>query len=314
MSLGANVALSGIAAVLLVLTGCESQGLQVRPRKGPFEDRSFSEGRPVLHPEELSGVWEAPDGRGGAIGLNLRLLTTVPASVTSLVGIAQSWGSLQVGAYQRAGPALVFGEANWVLDSPRGGGVVYQDGRLRVALPWLDLDLKHEPDDTWVGRFHRKDFDQIVTLRRPGATPRTQDQWFLGTWIRTDPMTPRCMHLGREQEGAFVGWTDAWQVLGHVRYGPHAEKLHTAFENYGALATVTVAKPGSVTVNFDPMSGWCCPGSFEGFRQRNGVMSGEMGGPIRQATRETWRRVEGVSCVAAAGRRVRQTPGPSRSR
>jgi hypothetical protein len=81
-------------------------------------------GQPVPNPESLSGIWEAPDGRGGAVGLHLQLTTVVPADVTRLSGVTQSWFSLQVGVYQRNGPTIQFGEENFFVDS-------YPDSNIR---------------------------------------------------------------------------------------------------------------------------------------------------------------------------------------
>src|SRR5271155_3499273 len=83
--------------------------------------KSFYVGTPIAHPEELSGVWEVPDGHGGAVGIHLILSTTAPADATTLVGVEQAWLNLQLGIYQRAGTVLQFGEENFFSDSPRGG-------------------------------------------------------------------------------------------------------------------------------------------------------------------------------------------------
>ena len=137
-------------------------------------------------PEELSGIWEAPDGTGGAVGLNLMLTTTDPSDVTSLTGVMQSWDRLTVGLYQRSGPTLVSGEASWFEDSPRGGGVVYEDGRLRLRLPRFDVDLRRSAEDQWVGRLHRKSFDANVTLKRPEMQSSGRAAWYVGTWKNSD--------------------------------------------------------------------------------------------------------------------------------
>ena len=61
------------------------------------ERRSFYLGTPVSKPEELSGLWEAADGHGGAVGIHLVLSTTAPTDTSRLDGINQSWLSLGVG-------------------------------------------------------------------------------------------------------------------------------------------------------------------------------------------------------------------------
>jgi hypothetical protein len=43
-------------------------------------DRSPYLGRPIMHPEELSGLWEAHDGHGGAVGIHLLLTTPSPVA------------------------------------------------------------------------------------------------------------------------------------------------------------------------------------------------------------------------------------------
>ena len=97
------------------------------------EDKSFYLSKPVVYPEELSGIWEVLNGHGGAIGIHLILDTTVSADAVTLVGVEQAWLDLQVGIYQRAGTVLQFGEENFFSDSPRGGSVRYDDGRFTPA-------------------------------------------------------------------------------------------------------------------------------------------------------------------------------------
>jgi hypothetical protein len=127
------------------------------------ENRSFYAGLPVTHPEHLSGIWEAPDGHGGAIGLHLMLSTTAPADATTLVRAKQSWLSLGVGIYQRSGPVIQVGEENYSEDSPRGGGVRYDNDRSTLHAPEFDLDLHHNQRNEWTGRLHRKEFNSQLT-------------------------------------------------------------------------------------------------------------------------------------------------------
>ncbi|HUO59396.1 MAG TPA: hypothetical protein VMU24_01930, partial [Candidatus Acidoferrales bacterium] len=54
-------------------------------------DRSFYLNHPVVDPESLSGIWEAADGRGGAVGIHLELATTLPGDTSPPIWTPQSW-------------------------------------------------------------------------------------------------------------------------------------------------------------------------------------------------------------------------------
>ena len=64
---------------------------------------SASTTQDLFHPEELAGRWEASDGQGGQIGMNILISTTVPGSATDLIGVPQTLESFQIGLYQRSG-------------------------------------------------------------------------------------------------------------------------------------------------------------------------------------------------------------------
>jgi hypothetical protein len=57
-------------------------------------------------PEALSGVWEAPDGQGGAVGIHLNPTTIVSDDVDPPAWTPQSWQNLNFGVFQRRGSAL----------------------------------------------------------------------------------------------------------------------------------------------------------------------------------------------------------------
>ena len=112
------------------------------------DDRSPYLSSPVAHPEALSGLWETSNGHGGAVGIHLLLTTTVPGDVKTLHGTTQSWQSLEVGVYERKLATIQVGEQNYFSDSPRGGNVSFDMGRLRLHFvsrvasePSMDLDL-----------------------------------------------------------------------------------------------------------------------------------------------------------------------------
>ncbi len=164
-----------IAAALINLLslGMQAQQGPIAPII-PINDVSPYLGNPVAHPEALSGLWETSNGHGGAFGIHLLLTTTVPGDVKTLHGATQSWQSLEVGIYERKGATLQVGEQNYFSDSPKGGNISYEDGRLKLHFaprvssdPSIDLDLVHDADGSWTGRFHRGTFDSDVQLRRP---------------------------------------------------------------------------------------------------------------------------------------------------
>src|SRR5690242_1049389 len=98
----------------------------------PEGDRGFHLNRPVDDPESLSGVWEAPDNNSGAVGIHLRLGTTVSGDADPPVWIPQLWQFLEVGIFQRRGAEFVFGEEDFFSDSPRGGVVTLENEHLQL--------------------------------------------------------------------------------------------------------------------------------------------------------------------------------------
>lgn len=290
-----------------MLTGCAPRpepaaGNSVKPWR-EIDDRSFYMGRPVTRPDDLSGVWEAPDGRGGAVGLHLVLNTTVPADSMVLAGTVQSWSHLEVGLYQRSGQTVEPGEENWFSDSPRGGSVRYENGWLAVSGKDYDLDVQRGAGDVWVGRFHREGFDARVTLRRPKMRSDSSSHWYVGTWLKGDRTFQSCLHVGLGAGGALVAWSDALSEFGCMRYGPNVQRAETTTEFYGELVKAHAEDRGELTIVFGAYSGWCCPVESEVSRGHANTMRVDWPmQPNHVAGQSVWRRVPGGSCVARAGR------------
>ena len=59
---------------LLAQTGLSQSGAKAKLSETD-EDRSFYLNQPIFHPETLSGIWETPNGNGGAVGIHLQLAT-----------------------------------------------------------------------------------------------------------------------------------------------------------------------------------------------------------------------------------------------
>ncbi len=54
-------------------------------------------------PEDLAGRWEASDGHGGQVGMNILISTTIASQTTNLVSVFQRLQSFEIGLYQRSG-------------------------------------------------------------------------------------------------------------------------------------------------------------------------------------------------------------------
>ncbi len=163
-----------VSACALLISGAHPQSAsdnssppQHNSSAQEHEDRSFYLGTPVAHPEDLSGLWEAPDGHGGAIGIHLVLDTTIPVEATTLAGARQSWLGLTLGLYHRSGAEFQLGDENRFSDSLRGGSVRYENDRLILHARGYDLDLHRIDGDKWSGRFHREDIDSGGDTRPP---------------------------------------------------------------------------------------------------------------------------------------------------
>jgi hypothetical protein len=148
----------------------------------PPEELSPYLGQRVTYLESLSlsGIWEASNGHGGAVGIHLILNTTIPNDASAgdnLKGTSRVWRDLVVGVFERQGAEIRFGDMNYFTDSISGGSVTYNQGRLQLhsvatrpgTLPF-DLDLIQQLDGCWEGRLHRGEFDSQVTLCRPATT------------------------------------------------------------------------------------------------------------------------------------------------
>jgi hypothetical protein len=282
-----------LVAISLLFVG--HAGSQAAP--APQQDRSFNLGAPVPHPEDLSGIWEAPDGHGGVVGLHLILDTTTPFDTRTLAGVPQKWLGLSVGIYHRTRPAAPL-EENSFSDSRRGGSVHYQDGRLTLHDLDNDLDLRHAPGDRWAGRFHRHDFDSNVTLSRPsqaGSQP-----WFVGVWKTSTGVETTCMHIMQSSAGSYLAWSDTLKAMGAAHLPPQVAKPPYSWERYGDLAVVEPAAKNAVWIQLGGTA-ICCPHRFLATPAGSkGMVADWSAGPNQSAHKSRWTRMPGNSCIAEA--------------
>jgi hypothetical protein len=262
----------------------------------PQQDRSFYLGIPVTHPEDLSGLWEAPDGHGGAIGIHLVLDATAPVEATTLVGVEQKWLGLQVGLYQRVKAEIQIGDENLFSDSPRGGSVRYEDSRLTLHAPGYDLDLHRIPGDQWTGRFHRGDFDAVVTLARPMLQTTSKGAWFLGTWRNTSSPQTTCLHIAQSPT-ALLAWSDTLLAWGPVRFAPQIPKPPYSWEHYGDLVKIQPARNGNLSIELGAYNTICCSHSFLA-TPADGGKAMKADWPNQSPHRSRWIKMPGDSCIA----------------
>ena len=176
-----------------------------------------------------------------------------------LAGTSQSWLHLQASIYQRASGEFRPGEQNGFSDSPRGGGLQYENGRLTLHYPNFDLDLLHIAGDRWKGRVHRKEFDSEVTLARPGAETSTKREWFVGSWRSTDGPGESCVHIEQQGPSEFIAWADSLLTWGAVRFAPNVGRLLTRWCTMVSSRRSTLPRTGMLKSNSTLMPGVAAP-------------------------------------------------------
>jgi len=297
-----------LAAALMVplSTGIQAQQGPVAPPISP-EDRSPYLGHLVNHPESLSGLWETSNGKGGAVGIHLLLTTSVPGDATTLNGIQQSWRSLEVGIYERKGSTIQFGEQNYFSDSPRGGNVTYEHGRLKLHFiarvasdPSIDLDLMRNMDGSWTGRLHRGSFDSAVTLRRPSFDSNGQSK-IVGTWLESKSLTSSCVHVAQQSATEYIGWSDALQTLGGMRIANSIPRPREAIERYGELMKVSLQNGDRISFELYAYNAICCSHRFVGILSEDGTpIQGTWPSGTNQAPHNAvWVRMPHDSCISS---------------
>ncbi len=298
---------SASLAVLGAILFCLPPQLQrARAQAAPsqqIQDQSASRAQAVTHPEALSGLWEAPDGNGGVIGIHLQLTTTLLPLATTFVG-AQSWGDLVVGLYQNREASSRPAIENGFNDSPRGG-VRYEDGHLTLHYPNYDLDLRRVPGDGWSGRFHREGFDSTVTLRRPGSEIESGQSWIVGTWrsgwMSTNMDTFTCLHVFEPAPGVFVGWSDSLNTMASTHATSDLNLPPYATERYGQLVKVSVSDAGGASIVLNAHNAVCCPHPFQArsSADKNLMIADGQADLNHLAHQSYWAKVPGDSCLAS---------------
>ena len=250
-------------------------------------------GTVVTRPEQMTGLWESD----GAVGINLRLITTIKGQPKTFAGWSQYWDSLQIGVYQRHGSEQNVGDANWIMDNL--GGVNFDGTRLVAKMPDLsiDVDLSYDiQNQTWNGWFHRRTFARRVVLSRPRAKPGITKSRLVGTW-RLGESARECLHVAQQSDGGLAGWYDTLSLPGSYRYAPGIVPLPWTSEYSGELATVSEPGYEVLRVGASPYTAAAGPPAFVVKLSKEGdrLMGGREGGNASLSFQ--WRKVDGDSCV-----------------
>ena len=285
-------------------------------------NRSFYDGQTISSPEALSGLWEAPDGDGGAVGIHLILIATGSYAKGLAPTPELRWKHLEVAVYERKGQEFRFGDQSFFGDSPREGGATLADGHLRLhftpPLPRVPIDqippeLRNKPvdldlvrdGDTWVGRLHRGDFDSAITLRRPGAEVAQPDA-VTGTWLDESDVFSSCVHITGAPYELF-GWADRPPVAAKGAIVPPPLEVDYI---YGALAEVKRKADDTLSLTFDidNIDSPALPHEFDGKLSDDGasLVGGWPAGPNQAPRPDAWKRVEGDSCAVGKPKQVEE--------
>ena len=184
----------------------------------------------TVHPDSLAGHWEASDGRGGDLGIDIVLTTDVPSTTTDLVGVPQRVGDLSIGLSERAHSSNE--PQHFYFSTSTNGGANWDGQHLRIdfggakAASRIHIDLTWvESDQAWTGSFEWNDFRQSeLTLRRPRVD---RSDRFAGTWFEPGRLMNNCLHLARKRDGTLFGWGDDIHVPGHDHYANGLRLSHS---------------------------------------------------------------------------------------
>ena len=252
-------------------------------------------------PAQASGLWEASDGEGGAVGIELLLTTLVNGRAVRLDDTKQQRQSLAAKVFHRTTPELKSGQANSFVDSPEtpldtdGQTLRLSWGNLKGVGPGVLLDLRYDKKaDTWSGLFRRDAFSASVILMRPRADAGSTPNPLAGAWQSPDLAQPDCLHIAEHSDGTLTGWYDTLRVPGLLRYGNGIRAPDHVMESYGDALRATEVKKGTLLIELHTDAAGCCTATLVA-RLRRGNSLAVLGAQGSVST--AWRRAPGGTCL-----------------
>jgi hypothetical protein len=275
-----------------------------------------SPGSVVLHPEEITGIWETgwPSSADtvlsshGVLGLSVALITTVPGTTKTFSGTEQKIQLIRIVTYLRHGDH----SDSTVWWTGALGNLDWRDNHLRLHAVGsrngpepVDLDLVFDPAESrWSGSFKSPTFSGNVSLRRPlrGEPTAPTGTW---KWSPNASGQSHCIHIGLGVDGRLVIWEDVLTLNGLSQYANHLHAPERTGESYGELSDDPMEQRLASGWRFrvgnglggDTFTGEVSDGglTFSGGSKHfgNGIY-----GPNGPPTPFIWHRVEGDSCTA----------------
>lgn len=262
------------------------------------------EKRSLRAPDTLAGRWEAPDGHGGAVGMNIIITTHIDGAPASIAGHLQYEDEFTVGLYQRTGPDVKPLGFNF-FSSAAGGGMTWDGHQLTIHLPGrgdlpnVNVDLIwHEDSQTWSGLFERNSFSEQVSLKRP--TSEASGSPFVGTWSDKGGLMNNCVHISQDKNGALTAWSDDIQTPGQMRYANGIQPPTQTMERYGEIAKANMDAPDRIAVELRAYTAICCSHSFTAQLSADGqsLAGNWLAGPNQAPRPVIWVRMPSTSCLS----------------
>ena len=260
----------------------------------------------LVQPDEFAGRWEVSDGRGGYVGMNILISTTVPSTTTNLIGVPQSLQNLEIGLYHRSHSDVESSGFSFFATS-QAGAATWDGRRLRIKmeqkaeLPEVHVDLAwNRAAQSWTGIFRRASFrNEAITLTRSQNAHKNP---FVGTWFERNALMNNCLHIYEAEDGTLTGWSDDIQIPGRTHYVNGLRPPERAMEHYGEIAKVKVSEPHRIDVELRAYTAMCCSHTFSAVISGDGesLVGNWPAGPNQASRPAIWTRVEGESCISAA--------------
>lgn len=256
-------------------------GLQVGERGW---GQSIVPGAKIARPEDITGIWEAPDGQGGVVGVNVEIDTRgepgqdlrAPQEVELLAKV--------VFVRRKGSPDPVY--AGFLYDPPDSlMEMSAHIWKLPTNVP-EQLSLADRPEvDGWQGWMERGGQWKRVLLRRTSASQRPNP--LVGTW--RSAFGADCLHIAQGGDDAPIAWMDMLADMQRMRWAPGL-KPGQIMERYGAPLKPAII--GSGFVMFETTSGMGMPRQILVRGTANGTrLLGDGTG-----VNPDWVRVRGASC------------------